>query len=269
MVHSAAGDARCRGRAGHAPAVPGAAPHQLHVALVGGGSATLRPGEISLEPRRRPVPRRARRVPAGRARRAARAAGGGRHPGRSGRTPAPCCRPASCSSRRPTRARAAAGRRARASATTSARLRYLRRLSGPLLDRFDLRVAVHRPAVDELLDAGGGEPSAVVAGAGRRGPDRRARPGPGGSTPSSTASCSTYVAALDAGRAGRCCAPRSSAIGSPGAATTASAGSLARSPTCTPTPGGAPVEGAIDVEHVRVALSLRTRLRAATPGLVA
>ena len=47
-----------------------------------------------------------------------------------------------------------------------ARLRYLRRLSGPLLDRFDLRVGVHRPAVDDLLRAGGGErrprsPSAV------------------------------------------------------------------------------------------------------------
>ena len=45
-----------------------------------------------------------------------------------------------------------------------ARLRYLRRLSGPLLDRFDLRVAVQRPTVDELLDPGGGEPSALVAG---------------------------------------------------------------------------------------------------------
>jgi len=44
-----------------------------------------------------------------------------------------------------------------------ARLRYTRRLSGPLLDRFDLRVAVQRPSVDDLLDAAGGEPSAVVA----------------------------------------------------------------------------------------------------------
>ena len=47
-----------------------------------------------------------------------------------------------------------------------ARLRYLRRLSGPLLDRFDLRVAVQRPRVDELLAVGGGEPTAVVARAG-------------------------------------------------------------------------------------------------------
>jgi magnesium chelatase family protein len=44
-----------------------------------------------------------------------------------------------------------------------ARTRYLRRLSGPLLDRFDLRVPVDRPSVDDLLDPGGGEPSAVVA----------------------------------------------------------------------------------------------------------
>jgi magnesium chelatase family protein len=41
--------------------------------------------------------------------------------------------------------------------------RYLRRVSGPLLDRFDLRVRVERPAVDDLLCDGAGEPSAVVA----------------------------------------------------------------------------------------------------------
>jgi magnesium chelatase family protein len=41
--------------------------------------------------------------------------------------------------------------------------RYARRVSGPLLDRFDLRVAVHRPAVDDLLVNQPGEASAVVA----------------------------------------------------------------------------------------------------------
>lgn len=41
--------------------------------------------------------------------------------------------------------------------------RYARRMSGPLLDRFDLRVNVHPPAVDELLEAQPGEPSAAVA----------------------------------------------------------------------------------------------------------
>lgn len=43
------------------------------------------------------------------------------------------------------------------------RQRYLGRLSGPLLDRFDLRIAVHRPDVDQILDGERGEPSAVVA----------------------------------------------------------------------------------------------------------
>jgi magnesium chelatase family protein len=41
--------------------------------------------------------------------------------------------------------------------------RYARRVSGPLLDRFDLRVPVHRPAVDDLLVNVPGESSAVVA----------------------------------------------------------------------------------------------------------
>jgi magnesium chelatase family protein len=41
--------------------------------------------------------------------------------------------------------------------------RYARRVSGPLLDRFDLRVNVHRPAVDDLLANEPGEPSCVVA----------------------------------------------------------------------------------------------------------
>jgi magnesium chelatase family protein len=41
--------------------------------------------------------------------------------------------------------------------------RYARRVSGPLLDRFDLRVPVHRPAVDDLLANEPGETSVVVA----------------------------------------------------------------------------------------------------------
>ena len=44
-----------------------------------------------------------------------------------------------------------------------ARARYERRLSGPLLDRFDLRVTVQRPDVNELLAAEPGEPTATVA----------------------------------------------------------------------------------------------------------
>jgi magnesium chelatase family protein len=44
-----------------------------------------------------------------------------------------------------------------------AKKRYLRRFSGPLLDRFDLRVAVSRPHVDELLADTPAESSAAVA----------------------------------------------------------------------------------------------------------
>lgn len=43
------------------------------------------------------------------------------------------------------------------------RRRYARRLSGPLLDRFDLRVHMRRPSADELLTNGGGEESSKVA----------------------------------------------------------------------------------------------------------
>jgi magnesium chelatase family protein len=46
----------------------------------------------------------------------------------------------------------------------AARARYARRLSGPLLDRFDLRVPVCRPDVTELLaPTATGEPSAAAA----------------------------------------------------------------------------------------------------------
>jgi len=41
--------------------------------------------------------------------------------------------------------------------------RYARRLSGPLLDRFDLHVAVGRPSVCEILDSAPAESSAAVA----------------------------------------------------------------------------------------------------------
>jgi magnesium chelatase family protein len=43
------------------------------------------------------------------------------------------------------------------------RRRYLARLSGPLLDRVDLRVTVDRPSRGDLLELGAGEPSAAVA----------------------------------------------------------------------------------------------------------
>ncbi|MBV8982098.1 MAG: YifB family Mg chelatase-like AAA ATPase [Acidimicrobiia bacterium] len=47
--------------------------------------------------------------------------------------------------------------------TSTSRTRYVRRFSGPLLDRFDLRVVVSKPDVDELLRGGRGETTATVA----------------------------------------------------------------------------------------------------------
>ncbi len=45
----------------------------------------------------------------------------------------------------------------------ASRSRYIGKLSGPLLDRFDLRVAVSRPSVDDLFDTSDGEPTVDVA----------------------------------------------------------------------------------------------------------
>ena len=46
--------------------------------------------------------------------------------------------------------------------TAEEKRRYLKKLSGPLLDRIDLRVAVRQLSQDELLKAPGGESSAVI-----------------------------------------------------------------------------------------------------------
>jgi magnesium chelatase family protein len=43
------------------------------------------------------------------------------------------------------------------------RARYTRRLSGPLLDRFDLAVSMSRPSPEELFRGEPGEPTARVA----------------------------------------------------------------------------------------------------------
>jgi magnesium chelatase family protein len=47
--------------------------------------------------------------------------------------------------------------------TETAKARYMGRISGPLLDRFDLRIRVHRPAVEDLLASG---PRQSASGAG-------------------------------------------------------------------------------------------------------
>jgi magnesium chelatase family protein len=144
---------------------PFRAPHHgaSAVALVGGGSATLRPGEIStatngvlfldevaefptrvLDALRQPLEEGVVRI--------ARAAVSASIPARfllvAAMNPCPCgggSRPGGC----------------RCSEATQ--LRYRRRLSGPLLDRFDLRVEVQRPEVDDLFGPALGEPSTDVA----------------------------------------------------------------------------------------------------------
>lgn len=44
-----------------------------------------------------------------------------------------------------------------------AKQRYMSRLSGPLLDRFDLRITVERPEIDQIIGGEKGEPTVVVA----------------------------------------------------------------------------------------------------------
>ncbi|MEP7045461.1 MAG: YifB family Mg chelatase-like AAA ATPase [Ilumatobacteraceae bacterium] len=162
MVHSASGV--------RLPAVgmirraPFRAPHHSSsmVSLVGGGTSNLRPGEISLahggvlfldelgefspmvlDGLRQPLEEGVIRV--------ARARASATLPARfllvAATNPCPC----------------GGGPPGACECDDGARLRYLRRLSGPLLDRFDLRVGVGRPGVDDLLQSGGGETTAVAA----------------------------------------------------------------------------------------------------------
>ena len=239
-------------RAGAPPAVPCAAPQQLD-GVAGGWRQHHAPARRDLaRPRWRPVPRRARRVRPGGARRAAPAAGGGRHPAGPGPRQRPRCRPGSCWSRPPTRARAAAERPGECECDDGARLRYLRRLSGPLLDRFDLRVGVERPDVDDLLASGGGEPTRRGRRPGggrapaRARPHRHAQRRHPGVAARRAGPAPSDAAAGDAARAAR------GATGSPGAATTASAAWPAPSPTC----DGESRAGR-STTHVALALQLR------------
>ncbi len=162
MVHSAAGVPLPP--SGLVARPPFRAPHHSSsmIALVGGGSATLRPGEIScanggilfldelgefspvvLDGLRQPLEDGVIRL--------ARARASATLPARfllvGATNPCPC----------------GGGPPGACVCDEAARARYLRRLSGPLLDRFDLRVSVQRPDVDDLVTAGGGEPTAVAA----------------------------------------------------------------------------------------------------------
>jgi magnesium chelatase family protein len=162
-VHSAAGlGLPCDGLVRHPPF---RAPHHgaSSVALVGGGTSLMRPGEISgachgvlfldelaefaphvLDALRQPLEEGVVRV--------ARAAATVSFPARfllvAAMNPCPCgygSRPGGCQ------------------CTDGARVRYQRRLSGPLLDRFDLRIEVGRPTVEDLLSQQPGESSSSVA----------------------------------------------------------------------------------------------------------
>jgi magnesium chelatase family protein len=265
MVHSAAGMPMPRG--GMITRPPFRAPHHTTstVALVGGGSATLRPGEISLshggvlfldelgefapaalDALREPLEEGVIRV----SRAQVRAVLPARFQLVAATNPCPC----------------GGGPPGWCECDDVARFRYLRRLSGPLLDRFDLRVAVQRPTVDEMLERAGGEPSAVVA----------ARIG--------------VARAVALERAGRLNAALHGELLDAHAPLSPDALRVLRSEmergrltgrgyhrirrvarTIADLHGAAAgrIDEVVGVEAVEVALSLRTRLRAASPGLVA
>lgn len=159
-IHSAAG-ASVDGRLLRRP--PFRAPHHTAsaVSLIGGGTASMRPGEVSLAHRgilfadelgefppsvldalRQPIEEGVVRV--------ARARAAVAYPARfqlvAATNPCPCGpAPSGC----------------RCSEANIAR--YTRRLSGPLLDRFDLCLHVARPEAGTLLGPADGDPSTVVA----------------------------------------------------------------------------------------------------------
>ena len=162
-IHSAAGLEAPWGPEWGRP--PLRAPHHgaTEVSIIGGGSSWLRPGEISLahggvlfldelaefpasvlDALRQPLEEGVVRI--------RRAAAGVDLPARfllvGAMNPCPCgegALPGACR------------------CNDVARARYERRVSGPLYDRFDLAVALHRPDVPDLLGGGRGEASADVA----------------------------------------------------------------------------------------------------------
>ena len=161
-IHSAAGVLpEGTGLVSHPPYE---APHTTAsaVALIGGGSTQLRPGAISLAHRgvlfldelgeQRPVVLDCLRQPLEEGViRIHRAVGSATLPARfllvAAMNPCPCGE--------------GAGRRCRCQ--PGERLRYARRLSGPLVDRFDLRLHVPRADPGELLGSVAGESTASVA----------------------------------------------------------------------------------------------------------
>jgi magnesium chelatase family protein len=144
---------------------PYRAPHHgvSAVAMIGGGSGGMRPGEISLahhgvlfldelgefgvpvlDALRQPLEEGQVRV--------SRARGSTTFPARfllvGAMNPCPC---------------GEGGLSGRCQCSPMSRERYVRRLSGPLLDRFDIAVRVDRPAPHELMAVEPAEPTSVVA----------------------------------------------------------------------------------------------------------
>ena len=171
-VHSAAGMLN----ADQMPIItpPFRAPHHSAsaVSLIGGGAGTMRPGEISLAHRgvlfldelgeftpsaldgmRQPLEERVVRV--------TRAHGAAKYPAGvllvASMNPCPC---------------GESGAPGACRCSDAARARYHRRVSGPLLDRFDLRIGVQRPTPSDLFAQPQGETSTEVA---ERVADARAR----------------------------------------------------------------------------------------------
>lgn len=162
-VHSAAGVGLPPGGLVERP--PFRAPHHgaSAAALVGGGSAWMRPGEVSLshggvlfldelgefpamvlDSLRQPLEEGVIRL--------SRARGSVSLPARfllvAATNPCPC---------------GLGGPGGRCRCSPAARSRYVRRISAPLLDRFDLRVVVSRPETSTLLGGEAGESSVDVA----------------------------------------------------------------------------------------------------------
>ena len=175
-IRSAVGEPLAGGELPMVP--PFRAPHHTAspVALTGGGTGVLRPGEVSrashgvlfldelgefapavLDALRQPLEEGVIRI--------TRAQASATFPARfllvGAMNPCPCgmAGPEGCT------------------CTDGERARYRRRLSGPLVDRFDLRVDVDRPSPDELLRGEPGEGTAVVAARVREARDRAATRG--------------------------------------------------------------------------------------------
>jgi magnesium chelatase family protein len=162
-IHSAAGLPLPEGGLARRP--PMRAPHHgaTDIAIVGGGTAWVRPGEISLAHHgvlfldelgefpqtvldllRQPLEEGCIRV--------CRARGSTTLPSRfqvvAATNPCPC---------------GEGMRRGSCQCSESSRSRYARRMSAPLLDRFDLAVTMSRPTPEELFDRCAGESSKTVA----------------------------------------------------------------------------------------------------------